>query len=138
MDEINRVLGNKGAPIPLVSLGQTWNLTGLTQLVKTQFGKEMKLSALKEAYDVKNDDPIGYRELMNAIADRAAMKEYAWGSMLCGNAVTTLGGATILLRLLLTTHHPDITDEMAQRIFEDNPEGVNMAVQEIINSDPNS
>lgn len=134
MGEINKALGDKGAPLPMVIGDKTYYLSPLTK--KKQAGVEAWLEerALQSVQKFKKQLPAeDYIELLNKTSRDIAAGYYSFGQ---GEGfrqgISTWDGACHLLLSLLQPNQSEIKFEDAAELLENHPAEVKSAMERVI------
>jgi hypothetical protein len=157
MDELNRVLGDHGAGMPVVaSNGSLYSLGCAHRENKAKFAHWMASNALAavrgekarmlaEALASGADEKEArqraaqeYDELLDMALAKIAAGKFAWGSIACQEALNDGPGMSYMTYLLLQAHHPSTTVEQAAALVNDSTVEVAKALRELLKSDPNS
>lgn len=139
-NDISSALGAEGGGELVQALGQTWTFLPATAHIKSQYEAWLKLRARQSVVDQRELlDAMAYREAMGAVSADCAAGIYAWQGGVWHQSLTSPETLPYLLHLLLRQHHRDATPELAQRILEDNPEGLAPVMRTLLTGglDPN-
>lgn len=114
---------------PLVALNEDWTVAPCEQRIKAQFEQHTRARALRVIYTLESEAGSEEADRMRSVflADRMA-GHYDWDGKHCRELRTTQAGFVHLLFLLLRRCHPQMTEDKARAILEDNPKGAIAAV----------
>lgn len=157
MDELNRLLGDHGAGMPVVaSTGATYFLGVAHRENKAKFAAWMAANALAavraekprlfeealaaglEEKQARQQAAEEYDALLDSTLAKIAAGKFAWGSIACQDALNEGPGLAYITFLLLAAHHPGTTPEQAAALVNDSPVEVAKALRELLKADPNS
>lgn len=111
------------------ALGRVWTVSHVEQRLKGQFERWLKRRALLETEAICAEVPEEIGMKYRAVyAQERAVGQFKWGSAYAQAAINANDGFAQWLYILLRRCHPDITEEKAAAIIQDNPTGVGDAM----------
>lgn len=127
-----------GAPRPVRYNGETYQLAPLSIPDLGLFEVWLEDRAYRKVERQRDRlDPVTYQERIDAVTRAVGADQFAYGSEAYGEAVRSEAGARHLFYLALRLNHPDMTEELAAKIW-DSDVAANAAKTKAQNADPNS
>lgn len=124
MSELNNLLGQEGAGVPMVIDGQTYTLCPLTLKDKGEFEYWLEQRAIAGVKRLFGNDPDELREQRQHVNDNVAAGTYAFGGEVFQKALRQQDGLMELFRLMLRKHHGLTSEQVTELIGKDPNEAV--------------
>lgn len=112
------------------ALGKEWKVSSCENRIKAQFEQWVRRNARKDIEEIESEEgPEAGNQLRSVfLADRGA-GHYNWDGRHIRSARGDLPGLRQLLFLLLKRCQPDVTEQIVESLFRENPRGCGFAIR---------